>query len=183
LRPVPREELDDLLPHARQVGAKVDEDARGDAFPLAHQAEQDVLRADVVVAELERFAQRQLEDLFGARCKGRRPAGRGRGRAHRLLHLFAHRLERDPELLQRLGGDALPLVNQAKEQVLGADEVVVEQARFLLGKDHDPTGPLGEPLKQVSPPWRASQVFPIIPAGGPYWGRRSLIPAVAKTGG
>ena len=39
-----------------EISAEPDEDLRTYAFALAHQAEQEVLGADVVVAELERFA-------------------------------------------------------------------------------------------------------------------------------
>ena len=92
---VAREQLDDLLADAGQVGAEADEDLSGDALALAYEAEQHVLGADVVVAELKRLAQRQLEDLLRSRCERRR-AGRGRsGGPDRLLDLLAHGLERD----------------------------------------------------------------------------------------
>ena len=52
---VARQQLDDLLAHAGQVGAELDEHLSGDAFAFTDEAEQDVLGADVVVAELERF--------------------------------------------------------------------------------------------------------------------------------
>ena len=65
---VARQQLDDLLAHAAEVGAELDEHLGGDALALADEAEEDVLGADVVVAELERLAQRQLEDLLGPRA-------------------------------------------------------------------------------------------------------------------
>ena len=37
---------------------------------------------------------------------------------------------------------------QAEQQVLGADVVVVEQPRLFLGEYHDPAGPVGETLEQ-----------------------------------
>ena len=52
------EQLDDLLADLVQVGAQLDQDLRGNALALADEAEQDVLGADVVVAELQRLAQR-----------------------------------------------------------------------------------------------------------------------------
>ena len=64
------EQLDDLLADAGEVGAEVDEDLGGHAFALAHETEQHVLGADVVVAQLERFAKGQLENLLRPRCKG-----------------------------------------------------------------------------------------------------------------
>src|SRR5207245_530193 len=57
---------DDLVADLLGVGVEVEQDARSDALVLADEPEQDVLRADVVVAERQRFAQRQLEHLLGA---------------------------------------------------------------------------------------------------------------------
>ena len=59
---------DDLVADLLRVGVEVEQDARRDALVLAHQPEQDVLGADVVVAEAERLAQRELEHLLGARA-------------------------------------------------------------------------------------------------------------------
>ena len=143
------EQLDDLLADPGQVGAQADQHLGGDALALADQAEQHVLGADVVVAELQRLAERQLEHLLGPGREGRRAGGRRAGRADRLLHLLADGLEGDPERLERLGGDALALVDQAEQDVLGADEVVVEQARFLLGQHQDSSGSVGEAFEQV----------------------------------
>ena len=54
----------------RQVGAQLHEHLGGDALALTDEAEEDVLGADVVVAELQRLAQRELEDLLGAGREG-----------------------------------------------------------------------------------------------------------------
>jgi hypothetical protein len=54
------EQLNDLLADPVQVGAKLDQNLSGDTVALADQAEQDVLRANVVVAKLQRLAQREL---------------------------------------------------------------------------------------------------------------------------
>ena len=94
---VARHELDHLLAHPAEVGAEAHEDRRRDALALSHEAEEHVLGADVAVAELERFAQRELEDLLGPR-RERGGAARGGARhADRLLDLLAHRFERDAE--------------------------------------------------------------------------------------
>jgi hypothetical protein len=58
------QQLDDLLAHPVEVGAELDQHLGGDALALADQAEQDVLGADVVVAELQRLAQRELETFL-----------------------------------------------------------------------------------------------------------------------
>ena len=64
---VAREELDDLLADAGQIGAELDEHLGGHALALTDEAQQDVLGTDVVVAELQRLPQGEFEDLLGAR--------------------------------------------------------------------------------------------------------------------
>src|SRR3546814_10609448 len=49
--------------------------------------------------------------------------------ADEVLHLFAHGIERDVERLERLGGNALTLVDEAEQDVLGADVVVRSEER------------------------------------------------------
>ena len=92
---VTAEQLDDLLADAVEVGAELHQDLGGDALALADQAEQDVLGADVVVAELQRLAQRQLQHLLRPRGEGD-VTGRGLlALADDLLHLLADAFERD----------------------------------------------------------------------------------------
>ena len=143
------QELDDLLAHAGEVGAELDEHLGGDAFALADEAEEDVLGADVVVAELQRLAQRQLEHLLRPRREGDVAGRRRAALADDVLHLVADGLERDAERLERLGGDAFALVDEPEEDVLGADVGVVEEACFLLRQHHDPAGPVGEAFEHV----------------------------------
>ena len=157
------QELDDLLAHARQIGAQLHEHLRGDALTLADEPEEDVLGADVVVAELQRLAQRELEDLLGAGRERDVARRRGAAVADDLLDLRAHGLERDAERLERLGGDALALVDQAEQDVLGPDVVVVEQARFFLRQDDHSAGSIGEAFEHgVDPPLVSSDGRPVI---------------------
>jgi len=51
------EELDHLVAHAVQVRPQLGQHLGGHAFALADEAEEDVLGADVVVAQLQRLAQ------------------------------------------------------------------------------------------------------------------------------
>jgi hypothetical protein len=89
------QQLDDLLPDPVQVRAQPDQHLGGHALALADQAEQDVLGADVVVAQLQRLTQRQLKDLLGAGSK-RDMAGRCLlALADDLLDLLADRLQAD----------------------------------------------------------------------------------------
>ena len=144
------QQLDDLLAHAGELGAQLDQHLGGDALALADEAEQDVLGADVVVAELQRLAQAQLEHLLGARGE-RDVTGRGLlALTDDLLDLAAHTLQRDAQRLERLGGDALTLVNESEQDVLGADVVVVEHPGFFLSQDDDATRTVGESFEH---PW------------------------------
>src|SRR5205823_10858137 len=68
------EQLDDLLADPVEVGAELDQHLGGDALALTDQAEQDVLGTDVVVAELQRLAEAELEDLLRARGERDVPA-------------------------------------------------------------------------------------------------------------
>ena len=72
-----------------------------------------MLGADVAVAELQRLAERQLEDLLRSRREGRGPARGTPGHADGLFDLLADRLQGDAERLQRFGRDALTLVDES----------------------------------------------------------------------
>ena len=69
-----------------------------------------------------------------------------------LLDLRAHSLEGDAERLERFGRDAFTLVDQPEQDVLGPDVIVVEESRFFLREDHDPSCSVGEALEQDDPP-------------------------------
>ncbi len=141
------QELDDLLADTVEVSAELLEDLGGHALALPDQAEQDVLGADVVVAELQRLAERQLEDLLGPGREGDVAGRGGLSLADDLLDLGADGLERDAQGLERLGGDPLPLVDQPEQDVLRPDVVVVQHPRLFLGEDHHPPGTVRESLK------------------------------------
>ena len=147
------EQLDDLLADPVEVGAELDQHLGGDALALADQAEQDVLGADVVVAELQRLAQRQLEDLLGAGGEGDVP-GRGLlALADDLLDLLADGLERDARGDSRaLAATPSPSWIRPEQDVLGADVVVVEHPGLFLGQDDNPPRAVGEPLEHLSAP-------------------------------
>src|SRR6476620_6807894 len=133
--------------HPVVVGAELDQHLRRDALTLADEAEQDVLGADVVVAELERLAQGQLEDLLGPGGEGNVAGWSLLTLADDLLDLLTHCVEGDTQTLECLGSDTLALVDQAEQDVLGPDVVVVEHARLFLRQHHNPTGPVGEPFE------------------------------------
>ena len=141
---VAREHLHDGLAHGGQVRAELGQDLGGHALALSQQAEQNVLGADVIVAQLEGLAQGELEHLLGPGGEGDVTGGGGLALADDLDDLGAHGVQGDVHRLQRLGGHALALVDEAEEEVLGADVIVVERARLVLGQDDDAAGAVGE---------------------------------------
>src|SRR5262249_28817532 len=142
-----REHADDLVADLLGVGVEVEQDPRRDALVLAHEAEQDVLGADVVVAEAERLAQRELEHLLRAR-RERDLAGRDLvALADDTRDLGAHLLDGDVEALEHAGGKPLLLAQEAEQDVLGADVVVLERTGLVLGQNDDLARPLREPFE------------------------------------
>src|SRR5205085_5576581 len=101
------EDADDLVADLLRVGVEVEQDPGRDALVLAHEPEQDVLGADVVVAEGQRLAQRKLEHLLGAR-RERDLAGRHLvALADDARDLRPHFLHRDVERLEYPRREAL----------------------------------------------------------------------------
>ena len=141
------EHADDLVADLLGVGVEVEQDAGGDALVLAHEAEQDVLGADVVVAEAQRLAQRELEHLLGARGERDLAGGDLLAGADDPDDLGADALHGDVERLEHARGEALLLAEQAEQDVLGADVVVLEDPGLLLGEDDHLAGPFCEALE------------------------------------
>ena len=106
-----------------------------------------MLGADVVVAERERLAQGQLEHLLGARRERDLAGGDLLAGADDPDDLGADALDGDVQRLEDAGGEPLLLAQQPEQDVLGADVVVLERARFFLREDHYLAGPLCESLE------------------------------------
>jgi hypothetical protein len=141
------------------VGVEVEQDARRDAFVLAHEAEQDVLGADVVVAEAQRFAQRELQDLLRARRERDLPRRDLVTLADDACDLRAHFLDRDVERLEHARGEPFLFAQQPEQDVLRADVVVLERPCLVLGEDDDLPCPFGEAFEQLRPSFLAGRVI------------------------
>ena len=126
-----------------------------------------MLGADVVVAELQRFTQREFEHLLRARREGDVARRRRAALADDLLDLAAHGLERDAEAFESLRGDAFTLVDQPEQDVLGADVAVIEEASLLLREHHDSAGPVGETFEHGVPFPRSG--IPCVNPTGTLW--------------
>ncbi len=143
------EHADDLVADLLRVGVEVEQDPRGDALVLADEAEQDVLGADVVVAEGQRLAQRELQNLLRAR-RERDLAGRDLvALADDPRDLRPHFLHRDVERLEYPRREALFLAEQPEQDVLGADVVVLERPGLVLCKNDDLASPFSEAFEQI----------------------------------
>ena len=136
-----------MLANFGQVGPELGQDLGGDTLALADEAQQDVLGADVVVAQLQGLAQRQLEHLLRPRGERDVAAGQRGALADDLLDLLADPLQGDAERFQRTRRHTLALVDEAQQDVLGADVVVVQQPRLFLGQDDHPASTIRESLE------------------------------------
>ena len=61
----------------------------------------------------------------------------------------ADALQRDAKGFQRLGGDALALMDEAEQDVLRADVIVVEHPGLFLGQDDHTPRSVGKPFEHV----------------------------------
>src|SRR5699024_31892 len=132
--------------------AELDQHLSGYSLALADEAEQNVLGADVAVSQLQRLTEAELEDLLRPRCEGNVSARCLLALSDDLLDLVAHLFEGDVHALKSLRCQAFTLVDQAEQNVLGADVVVFEKFRFFLREHHDAACSVGEPLEHFHPP-------------------------------
>src|SRR5689334_857689 len=135
---------DDLVADLLGVCVEVEQDARSDALVLAHETEQDVLGADVVVAERQRLAERELQHLLRARRERDLTGGDLVALADDARDLRTHFLDGDVERLEHTRSKALFLAQQAEQDVLRADVVVLERPRFVLRENDDLASPFSE---------------------------------------
>jgi hypothetical protein len=166
------EHADDLVADLLRVGVEVEQDARGHALVLAHEAEQDVLGADVVVAEGQSLAQGELQHLLGARGEGNLAGRHFLARTDDADDLSAHALHGDVQRLKDPRREALLFAEEAEEDVLGPDVVVLERPRLLLGEDDHLTCSLCESLEHgLGSFLPTSARLALGRSGGPGWGR------------
>ena len=150
------QDLDDLVAHLFEVHAQPLEHARGDALALTHEAQQQVLGADVVVAQSPRLVHRQLDHLLGARGQPDLADDHPIAAADDELDRAADLVQLDAEIVEDLRGDALALTDETEQQVLRPDVVVVEALRLLLRQRQHLARALGE---FVEPIHRAEHPF------------------------
>jgi hypothetical protein len=87
------------------------------------------------MAQAQRFAQRELEHLLGTRRERDLPRGELLTSADDARDLGADALDRDAQRLKHPTGEPLLFAQQPEQDVLGADVVVLQDSRLLLGED------------------------------------------------
>jgi hypothetical protein len=130
----------------RHVQAGRPEDLGGRAVSLPGQPEEQMPGADLL-ADPGCLPQCQLEALLGPGRERDVPARRFLARACQGRDLPAHGVQGHPGRPEDLCGGTALLPEQASQQVLGADVIVVQPPGLLLGQDNRPVGLVGEPLE------------------------------------
>ena len=113
------------------------QDSRGNPLPLADQAKEQVLGADVVVTEPAGLVDRELDDPL-------RPWRQADLTDDRSIATPDDELDRGPDLreldvhvLEDARRDAFPFPDEPEKEVLRADVVVVEPLRLVLRQCQD----------------------------------------------
>ncbi len=130
----------------RRIDAEVGKHASGDAFALANQAEEQVLGPDVVVIELARLFEGELDHALRARREDHLLLDGLAAASDDGLDFLTDFGEIDAERFQDLSREALALGNDAKQNMLGSNVVVAETLRFFLSKHDAAPRSLGEGL-------------------------------------
>ena len=139
------QKIQDFLAHVFQLEAEVHQDLGGHALLFAQQAQKQVFGADVVVVEVAGLLDGVLDDLLGPGRLGQLAHGHHvRPRLDDLLDLQPDLAEVDVEVFEDVGGDAGAFLDQAEEDVLGADVLVVEALGLLVGQLHHLAGAIRE---------------------------------------
>ena len=125
------------------------EDARGDPLALADKAQEQVLGADVVVAEPACLVDRELDHPLGTRRQADLADDGPVAPSDDELDRGPHLGELDVHVLEDARGHAFALADEAEEQVLRADVVVIEPLRLVLGESQDLARAIRELVKSV----------------------------------
>ena len=123
-----------LSADAIEVDAEIAEHVDGDAVAIAHEAEEEVFGADVVVAHHAGFFDGQFDNSFGARGERWFAQGGAFAASDCAFH-GAHDLSRfDAQFFEDFYGDAVFLLDEAEQEMFGADVVMIEAQGLFLCK-------------------------------------------------
>ena len=131
-----------------------------------------MLGADVVVAEAARLVDGELDDAFRARREPDLTDDRSIAAADDELDGGPHLGQLDVHVLEDARGDTLALADEAQEQMLRADVVVVEPLRLVLSQCQDLARAIREFVEAIH---RVERLFP-----SPAHSCTDLIPMLAR---
>jgi hypothetical protein len=134
------------------------------AILVRDEPEQEVLRANIVVPERERLSEAEFKHLLRASREGNLAAWLGRALPDHRRHISQRSLDSDPKRREHLRGNTLFGPQQAQEQMLGADLVVLEATSLHLSHHNDLTRTLCKALKHKRDPsrrWRVKTSSPV----------------------
>src|SRR3989442_9326882 len=135
------------------------ENTRSVALALVQEPEQQVLRADVTMAELPRLVDRELDDLLRARReRDLAPRGRAIPAADRELDAGANLRQLYTEGIEGPRRHTFTLADQAEKEMLDPDVVVVQEHSLVLGERENSLGAIVEAVegahpRGATPPW------------------------------
>ena len=142
-----RQDADDLVANLIEIDAERLQDAGGDALALAHEAQEDVLGTDVVVAEALGLVDGELDNTLGARGENKIASRGGIAPTDDELDRLADLGQLDVHVREDLAGHAFALADEPQQQVLRTDVAVVEALGFFLGQGQNLASSLGELLE------------------------------------
>ena len=152
-----RQDADDLVADLVEVDAERLEDTGGDPLALADEAEEQVLRADVVVSEAASLVDRQLDDPLRARGEPDLADDGAVTTADDELDGRPDLGQLDVHVLEDARRHTLALADEAQEQMLRADVVVVEPLRLVLSQCQDLARAIRELVEAIH---RVERLFP-----------------------
>ena len=144
-----RQDPDDLVADLVEVDAERLQDARRDPLAFPDEAQEQVLRADVVVTEPAGLVDGQLDHALGARRQAHLADDRAIATTDDEFDGGPHLRELDVHVLEHARGDALALADEAQEQMLRADVVVVEPLGFVLRERQDLASAVRELVESI----------------------------------
>ena len=138
------------MAHLLEADAEGFEHARGDSTLFAHEAEEEVLGADVVVAQAARLINGEFDDLLRPRREADLANDGALSPTNDELNGLANLGQLDVEVLEDLRCNAFALADKTEQQVLRADVVVVEALRLVLGERQHLAGAIREAIEAIS---------------------------------
>jgi len=130
----PAEVIDDQLAGAQEIDAETAENLPADAFLFADEPEEEMLAPDVVMPEEPRLFDGVFEDFLGAGREGNIAEGERISAGREVpFHLHADLVDVDAHLPEDGDGNSIFFPERPKENMLGAEIIVLKPLRFFAG--------------------------------------------------